>query len=85
MDKIYRVLTKMSIFGCWQKWSKKPVKETNNVHCIEYIKTADAKMKAEDIEEIESLLEEARMEAPDAPSESVIYAEVARRFNKNHF
>ncbi len=88
MDKIYRIITKMGIFGVWQRFSDKPIDESkyvpDKVKCIEYVKTDDAKLNANDIEELEYLIEEYKTSEPDC-SKHQLYQLIASEFNKRHF
>ena len=49
MNKIYRIITKMGIFGYCQEFKNKPLDESKykpgRVKCIEYVKIDDAKLK----------------------------------------
>ena len=88
MDKIYRIITKMGIFGYWQEFKNKPIDESKytpgRVKCIEYIRTNDAKLKGSDIEELVWLIEEYRTREPDC-SEHQLYELIASEFNRRHF
>ncbi len=88
MDKIYRIIYKMDIFGFWQEFKNKPIDESkcvaDKVKCIEYVNTDDAKLKGSDIEELERLIEEYRMSEPDC-SEHQLYELIASEFNRRHF
>lgn len=88
MDKIYRIITKMGIFGYWQEFKNKPIDESKcipgRVECIEYVRTDDAKLKGSDIEELVWLIEEYRTCEPDC-SEHQLYEFIASEFNRRHF
>lgn len=85
MDKIYRIITKMGIFGCWQTFKNKPIDDIpGSVKCIEYVRTDDAKLKGSDIEELAWLIEEYRTREPDC-SVHQLYELIASEFNRKHF
>ena len=88
MDKIYRIITKMGIFGVWQKFSDKSIDESryssDNVKCIEYVRTDDAKLNSNDIEELVYLIEQYRTSEPDC-SEHQLYQLIASEFNRRRF
>ena len=80
MDKIYRIIYKMGIFGYWQEFKNKPIDDIpDRVKCIEYVKTDDAKLKGSDIEELEWLIEKYRTCEPDC-SEHQLYELIASEF-----
>lgn len=86
MERLYRIITKMGIFGWWQKFSDSPVDTSmykdGTIKCIEYIQVDTAKLKAKDIEKIEWLIEEAKQQSD---SEHAVYRWVAAEFNRIHF
>lgn len=78
----------MGIFGLWQKFSDKPIDESryssDNVKCIEYVRTDDAKLNSNDIEELVYLIEQYRTSEPDC-SEHQLYQLIASEFNRRRF
>lgn len=91
MDKLYRIFYKLGIFGWRQMFSTEPIfygkkidlksEEFKDVKYIEYVKTEDAKLTAKDIEEIESLIEDAKASDPDYG----IHKWVAAEFNRKKY
>lgn len=85
MDKIYRIIYKMGIFGCWQKFQNKPIDDIpGKLKCIEYVRTDEAKLKGSDIEDLVWLIEQYRTSEPDC-SEHQLYELIASEFNRRHF